>query len=90
MMDNSEFTPSFFDASSEAWKKNKIPFGEGSYKYKKNAFPPDHSEPQPPRKTKTTALPYVEKEPPMLRRSKRIRNLRHAKVTGIVEVLTRH
>lgn len=33
-----EFTPAFFDAASLAWKANKIPIGEGSYRYKKDIF----------------------------------------------------
>lgn len=40
-MSISEFTPSFFDASSKAWKKNKVKYGQAMYTYKKNAFPPD-------------------------------------------------
>jgi hypothetical protein len=35
----SEFTQSFFDASSKAWKKNKVRYGQAMYKYKKDAFP---------------------------------------------------
>ena len=34
-----EFTPAFFDAASAAWRRNKIRVGEGSFRYKKNAFP---------------------------------------------------
>lgn len=34
----SEFTQSFFDASSKAWKKNKVRYGQAMYKYKTNAF----------------------------------------------------
>ena len=34
----SEFTQSFFDASSKAWKKNKVRYGQAMYAYKKNAF----------------------------------------------------
>ena len=41
----SEFTQSFFDASSKAWKKNKVRYGQAMYKYKKNAFPEDKDEP---------------------------------------------
>ena len=37
----SEFTQSFFDASSKAWKKNKVKYGQAMYTYKKNAFPSD-------------------------------------------------
>lgn len=38
---DSEFTQSFFDASSKAWKKNKVKYGQAMYTYKKNAFPTD-------------------------------------------------
>jgi hypothetical protein len=34
----SEFTQSFFDASSKAWKKNKVRYGQAMYAYRKNAF----------------------------------------------------
>lgn len=33
-----EFTPDFFDTSSAAWRANKVPIGEGSFRYKKDAF----------------------------------------------------
>lgn len=36
----SEFTQSFFEASSKAWKKNKVKYDQACYTYKKNAFPP--------------------------------------------------
>lgn len=35
-----EFTPDFFDEASKAWRANKISIGEGSYRYKRNAFIP--------------------------------------------------
>lgn len=35
-----EFTPEFFDEASAAWRANKIPIGEGSFKYKPGAFKP--------------------------------------------------
>jgi hypothetical protein len=41
----SEFTQEFFEASSQAWKKNKVRHGQASYKYKKNAFPKETLEP---------------------------------------------
>lgn len=41
----SEFTQSFFDASSKAWKRNKVQYGQAMYKYKTNAFPVDEGEP---------------------------------------------
>ena len=37
----SEFTQAFFQASSEAWAKNKVRYGQASYRYKANAFAPD-------------------------------------------------
>lgn len=40
-MSTSEFTQSFFDASSKAWKKNKVKYGQAMYTYKKHAFPLD-------------------------------------------------
>lgn len=45
-MSTSEFTHSFFDASSKAWKKNKVKYGQSMYAYKKNAFPVDESLPR--------------------------------------------
>ena len=41
----SEFTQSFFDASSEAWKKNKVKYGQAMYTYRKEAFPKDSDMP---------------------------------------------
>jgi hypothetical protein len=35
-----EFTSEFFDDASAAWRANKIPIGEGSFKYKPGAFKP--------------------------------------------------
>lgn len=34
----SEFTQEFFNASSKAWKKNKVRYDEACYTYKKSAF----------------------------------------------------
>jgi hypothetical protein len=34
----SEFTSAFFDASSKAWKKNKVRYDQACYTYKKGAF----------------------------------------------------
>ncbi len=34
----SEFTSAFFDASSKAWKKNKVKYDQACYTYKKGAF----------------------------------------------------
>lgn len=61
-----EFTSEFFDASSKAWRANKVPIGEGSFRYKRNAFPPE--------KPAQTMAKKVEKEPmkPRLRRSARL------------------
>lgn len=33
-----EFTPSFFDEASTAWRLNKIAKPEGTFRYKCNAF----------------------------------------------------
>jgi hypothetical protein len=38
MPDISEFTQSFFNASSKAWKKNKVRYGQAMYKYRNHAF----------------------------------------------------
>jgi hypothetical protein len=40
----SEFTQEFFESSSQAWKANKVRYGQASYKYKKNAFPKEKQE----------------------------------------------
>lgn len=42
----SEFTHEFFEASSQAWKANKVRYGQAMYRYKKNAFPKETNEPQ--------------------------------------------
>ena len=34
----SEFTQDFFNASSKAWKKNKVRYDQACYTYKTNAF----------------------------------------------------
>lgn len=34
----SEFTQEFFNASSKAWKKNKVRYDQACYTYKKGAF----------------------------------------------------
>lgn len=36
----SEFTQTFFEDSSKAWKANKVKYGQSMYRYKKNAFVP--------------------------------------------------
>jgi hypothetical protein len=41
----SEFTQTFFEESSKAWKANKVRYGQAMYNYKKNAFPKDTKEP---------------------------------------------
>jgi hypothetical protein len=56
----SEFTQSFFDASSKAWKKNKVRYGQAMYKYKTNAFPIDEGEPL--QKQTQTSKKRTEKE----------------------------
>ena len=83
-MSTSEFTQSFFDASSKAWKKNKVRYGQAMYKYKKNAFPFEEEPPMP--KQTAASMKITERElakrqktdefaPPRVRRSPRIREL---------------
>lgn len=85
----SEFTQSFFDASSKAWKKNKVRYGQAMYKYKTNAFPLDKEEPS--RKQTQASKRQTEKElakrqaidepaPLRVRRSPRLR-LHHLQQT---------
>jgi hypothetical protein len=38
MPPTSEFTQSFFDASSKAWKKNKVKYDQACYTYVNDAF----------------------------------------------------
>lgn len=38
MCDTSEFTHAFFEASSKAWKKNKVKYDQACYTYKETAF----------------------------------------------------
>jgi len=45
MQGTSEFTHEFFEASSKAWKANKVRYGQAMYKYKKVAFPVEKEEP---------------------------------------------
>lgn len=80
----SEFTHEFFEASSQAWKANKVRYGQASYKYKKNAFPKETAEPEykqsqaSKRKTEKELLKrQAEDEPAPLRvrRSPRLRDL---------------
>jgi hypothetical protein len=52
MSNPSEFTHAFFQASSEAWTKNKVRYGQASYRYKANAFPPDGTMPPPPKQSR--------------------------------------
>jgi hypothetical protein len=77
----SEFTQSFFDASSKAWKKNKVRYGQAMYKYKKEAFPTQDIF-EAPRRT-ASQKKHLEKEletrrtideyaPPRVRRSPRL------------------
>lgn len=47
----SEFTPEAFDASSNAWKANKVRYGQASYRYTKTAFPKDPDEPPKPKRS---------------------------------------
>ncbi len=87
-MSTSEFTPSFFDASSKAWKKNKVKYGQAMYTYKKNAFPPDPDMPALKQSKASQLLnqqvltkrqSLVEEAPLPERRSDRLRKLHLAK-----------
>jgi len=82
-MDTSELTSEFFDASSKAWKANKVRYGQAAYRYKKNAWTKDPEEPPPPSQS-AASKKRTEKEldkrqqleeeaPPRVRRSPRIR-----------------
>jgi hypothetical protein len=80
----SEFTQSFFDASSKAWKKNKVKYGQAMYTYKKNAFSPDLDMPALKQSKASQLLnqqilikrqSLVEEAPLRERRSPRIRQL---------------
>lgn len=75
----SEFTEDFFDESSKRWKENKVYIGTGTYKYKKNAFPKEDLPKQPKPALKIKLPPVVEKEPPILRRSPRLRQSKFMK-----------
>jgi hypothetical protein len=89
-MSTSEFTQSFFDASSKAWKKNKVKYGQAMYTYKKNAFPEDSDMPPPPVQSKASQLKsqreiikrqnLKEEAPFPVRKSPRLREL-HIKET---------
>lgn len=83
-MSTSEFTQSFFDASSKAWKKNKVKYGQAMYTYKKNAFPSETDLPVV-KQSKASALKIeqelhkrkslVEEAPLPVRKSPRLRQL---------------
>lgn len=82
MCDCSEFTPAFFDEASKAWTSNKIRCHEGTYRYKKNAFPVSVEEPSIPNVTKSQKRKLLlelkkresidEYAPPRVRRSRRL------------------
>ena len=82
-MDFSNMTPEFFDASSKAWKANKVRYGQAAYRYKKNAFKKDPEEPLPPSQSAASKKrtdkeldkrqQQEEEAPPRVRRSPRIR-----------------
>jgi hypothetical protein len=55
MSSPSEFTHSFFQASSEAWMMNKVRYGQASYAYKANAFPADPRLPAVPKQSRESA-----------------------------------
>ncbi len=80
----SEFTQSFFNASSKAWKKNKVRYGQAMYTYKKNAFPNQQEFEEPTctasqkkllEKELTKRQSIDEFAPPRVRRSPRLRLL---------------
>ena len=60
MPDCSEFTQEFFERSSQAWKENKVRYGQAMYKYKKNAFVADKE--VPPIKQSLASKRQTEKE----------------------------
>jgi hypothetical protein len=77
----SEFTHDFFQASSDAWKMNKVRYGQAMYKYKKGAFPKDPEEPKAPKESKLNRKEELKRQeideyaPPRVRRSPRLRLL---------------
>lgn len=74
----SEFTQAFFEASSKAWTANKTRYGQASYTYKTNAFPPDLSVPKAPKQTALNRAELKRRQaqddeaPPRIRRSPRL------------------
>lgn len=69
-----EFTKSFFNESAKRWKQNKNYIGDGTYEYKKDAFLSESDFPPAPKpKLKIKIPPVEEKEPPIIRRSARLR-----------------
>ncbi len=83
-----EFTQSFFEASSKAWKKNKVKYDQACYKYKKNAFPRDTDMPVAPTQTRASQQRTLqelakrqqidEAAPLRERRSARLRDIHNA------------
>ena len=47
----SDVTSQAFDASSKAWKANKVRYGQAAYRYKTNAFQKDPEEPPLPKQS---------------------------------------
>lgn len=92
-MSTSEFTQSFFDASSKAWKKNKVKYGQAMYTYKKNAFLNEDDLPPPPKQSKASQLQtereirkrqsLKEEAPLPVRKSPRLRE-QHIKETYLI------
>ena len=90
MSSTSEFTHAFFQASSEAWKKNKVRYGQAMYKYKTTAFAPDVTVPPVPKQSREskeqtkkelrTRQALVEEAPLPVRKSPRLRE-QHLKET---------
>lgn len=89
MCDTSEFTHAFFEASSKAWKKNKVKYDQACYTYKKGAFKGQEELPGSPvtqaAKRKNTAelnkrQSLVEEAPLPVRKSPRLKE-QHLKET---------
>jgi hypothetical protein len=75
----SEFTHDFFQGSSDAWKMNKVRYGQAMYKYKAKAFEKDPEEPKAPKVSKLNHKECLQRQqidevaPPRRKRSDRLR-----------------
>ena len=85
----SEFTSDFFDASSKAWKKNKVRYDQACYTYKKTAFKGQEELPHEPaskaaiqknQREINKRLQFKEEAPLPVRKSPRLRE-QHIKET---------